>query len=382
MRPILLTLLLSLPFLISCGREEPRRAAAFNSTPVAVQTAPVSAEQWPGVYEATGTVRARTAATISSKVMGYVQHVSVQVGDRVRQGQLLVTLDSRDLESNLRRAEAGRAEVRASIPEADNGVAAAKANLDLVQITFKRMEDLAGKKSVSSQEFDEVSARLKSAQANYEMARSRRAQFDSKMAQADQEVRAAAIMLDYSRITAPFSGVVTAKPVEPGNLATPGTPLLTVEQDGIYRLEASVDESRLPSVRVGQAVQVTLEALDRKLDARVTEIVPSVDATSRAYIVKIDLPAMAQLRSGVFGRALFPSGTRKVLTVPQSALIERGQLQSVFVVEEGVARTRLITTGQRSKDSVEVLSGLSAGEKVVAPVPAGLADGARAEVRQ
>jgi RND family efflux transporter MFP subunit len=188
-------------------------------------------------------------------------------------------------------------------------------------------------------------------------------------------------MRDYAKLAAPFSGVVITRSVEPGNLATPGTPLLTIEQDGLYRLEASVDESKLATVRVGQAVEVVLEA-DRKLNARVSEIVPSVDAASRTYIVKLDLPATPQLRTGMFGRAIFPLGMQRVVAVPLAALMERGQLQSVYVVEDGVAHTRLVTTGRRTSGAVEVLSGLNAGEKVVLPVPAGLRDGSRVEVRQ
>ena len=314
--------------------------------------------------------------------MGYVQRVSAQVGDHVREGQALITLDARDLDVSLRRAEAGRAEVESAIPELENATAAAKANLDLAQTTFKRMEELAAKKSISNQELDEASARLKAAQANYDMIRSRRAQINSKMASAEQEIRAAQIMRDYARLTAPFSGVVMTRTVEPGNLASPGSPLLTLEQDGLYRLEASVDESRLASVRVGQAVEAVIEATDRKMNARVSEIVPSVDSASRTYIVKLDLPAMPNLRTGMFGRAIFPLGMQKVVAVPLAALMERGQLQSVYVVEDGVAHTRLITTGRRNSDAVEVLSGLNAGEKVVLPVPVGLQDGVRVEVRQ
>jgi RND family efflux transporter MFP subunit len=303
------------------------------------------------------------------------------VGDHVREGQPLIALDARDLDVSLRRAEAGRAEVESAIPELENATTAAKANLDLAQTTFKRMEELAARKSISNQELDEASARLKAAQANYDMMRSRRAQVSSKMATVEQEVRAAGIVREYAKLAAPFSGVVMTRTVEPGNLATPGAPLLTIEKDGVYRLEASVDESKLSSVRVGQAVEAVLEA-DRKLNARVSEIVPSVDSESRTYIVKLDLPAMPQLRTGMFGRAIFPLGMQKVVAVPMSALMERGQLQSVFVVEDGVAHTRLVTTGRRTKDSVEVLSGLNPGEEVVLPVPVGLQDGARVEVRQ
>ena len=381
MRPYFLFLPVSVLLLTSCGSEPARRAAQPQAPPVAVQVAAVTSQDWPTSYEATGTVRARTTATVSSKVMGYVQQVSVQVGDRVRQGQALITLDARDLDVNLRRAEAGGAEVQSAIPELENATAAAKANLDLAQTTFSRMKELAAKKSISNQEMDEASARLKAAEANYQMMRSRRAQITSKAAVVEQEVRAAGIMRDYARLAAPFSGVVITRTVEPGNLATPGSPLLTIEQDGLYRLEASVDESKLANVRVGQAVEAVLEA-DRKLNARVSEIVPSVDAASRTYIVKLDLPATPNLRTGMFGRAIFPLGVQKVVAVPLAAVMERGQLQSVFVVEDGVAHTRLVTTGRRTGNAVEVLSGLTAAEKVVLPVPVGLQDGARVEVRQ
>lgn len=380
MKPSSLLLPIPLLLLSSCGSEPAQRAAQPQAAPVAVRTATVAAEEWPASYEATGTVRARTTATISSKVMGYVQQVGAQVGDHVAEGQPLITLDARDLEAALRQAEAGRAAVESAIPELENATAAAKANLDLVQATFKRMEELASKKSISNQEFDEASARLKAAQANYDMARSRRTQLNSRMGQAEQEVRTAGIMRDYAKLAAPFSGVVMSRTVEPGNLAVPGAPLLSIEQDGLYRLEASVDESKLASVRAGQAVEAVIE--DRKVNARVSEIVPSVDAASRTYTVKLDLPAMPRLRTGMFGRAIFPLGMEKVVAIPAAAVMERGQLQSVFVVEDGAAHTRLVTTGRRAGDIVEILSGLNPGEKVVALLVPGLQDGVRVEARQ
>jgi len=365
-----------------CGGGKPQTKAASDAPAIPVQSATVQAVQWPDVYEATGTVRARTAAVLSSKVMAYVRQVAVQAGDPVHQGQLLVTLDSQDLDANVRRAEAADAEVRSAILEADNGVAAAKASLDLAQSTFQRMEELASKKSISAQEFDEASARLKSAQAGYQMAQAKRAQLDSKRAQAQEEIKAATIMRGYAFISAPFSGIVTAKSVEPGNLAAPGAPLLTVERNDAFRLEASVDESRLRFVKPGQLVDVSLESLDRRLAARVSEIAPTVDAASRAYVVKIDLPSLPNLRSGMFGRAWFSLGTRRAITIPPAALVERGQLQSVFVIEGGVAHTRLVTTGERDRNAIEVLSGVNEGETLVGLVESSLVDGARVEARQ
>lgn len=366
--------------LTSCGNEPMRREQPPETPSLQVSALTLATQEWPSNYEVTGTVRARTTTTIASKVTGYVQKVSVQVGDHVRQGQDLITLDVRDLDVGVRHAEAARAVVESSIPELESATAAAKASLDLAQITFKRMEELASKRSISNQEMDEATARLKSAQANYEMTRARRAQLNSQMAQVEQEVRAAGITRDYARITAPYSGTVVTKTVEPGNLATPGAALLTVEQDGLYRLEASVDESQLAAMRVGQVAEVVIEA-DGKRNARISEIVPAIDAASRTGTVKLDLPQMPRLRTGMFGRAIFPMDSQKVVAVPLAALTEHGQIQSVFVVEDGFAHTRLITTGRRAKDSVEILSGVSQGDKVVTPVPPGLQDGARVEVR-
>jgi membrane fusion protein, multidrug efflux system len=368
-------------WLAGCS-ESPREVASSKTPPVAVSVVPVAEQQWPSIYEATGTVRARTSAVIAAKLLGYVRDVKVQAGDRVREGQLLVTLDARDLDVNASKAEAALDEVRSSIPEADNAVAGAKASLDLAQATFNRMQELWNKKSISNQEFDESSAKLKSAQAAYEMARGRRAQLDAQAARVQQDIRSTEIARSYAEITAPFAGVVIAKSVDPGAMAVPGAPLLTIEREGAYRLEASVEESRVAAIRVGQSVSVMLDGLDRTLDARVSEIIPAVDAASRSYTVKIDLPSLPALRSGAFGRASFSLGSRSPLTIPVGAVTARGQLQSVVVAENGIAHTRLITSGQQSKDQVEVLSGLTAGEMVIFPVPSGLSDGAAVEVRR
>jgi membrane fusion protein, multidrug efflux system len=387
----ILSTLLVVTMLAGCGSGESRQASAEAAPRIPVTAVAVQSQQWPAVYETTGTVRARVTAVISSKVSGYVDRVTVQQGDHVSAGQVLVVLDARDLNANLRGVEAGYNEVESAIPEADSAIAAAQANLQLAQVTFHRVQDLAAKQSVTQQELDEVTARLKAAEANRDMARARRAQLDSKLKQVSQQRTAAAIMRDYARIAAPFAGVITAKSVEPGNLAMPGVPLLTMERAGGFRLEAAVDESKLPALRLGDRVRVAVEAGDCEGTARVSEIVPAVDAASRSYIAKIDLPpvddsgrplACAALRSGMYGRADFTSGARDVITVPPTAIVERGQLQSVFVAEGGQVHVRLVTLGEHRGGSVEVLSGLSGGESVVSPVPPNLADGASVEVRQ
>jgi len=382
MKKLLIPVIMILSLMFAACAEKPRQAAkTAGQGPVAVKTVVVAPVVWPEQYQAVGTVQARTGAVISAKVMGYVQSVNVRAGDIVRRGQSLVELDSRDLDAAYRRAAAVLSEAKSAAPEVESAIAAARANMELAEVTFRRMKDLFEKKSISNQEFDEVSTRLKAAQAGHQMALSRREQLQSKIVQAEEAVKGADIVRGYARIAAPFNARVTEKRVNPGDLTAPGAPLLTLEREGGYRLEASVEESRISQIQAGHRVSVVLDALDRTVESRVSEIVPSVDPASRAYIVKIDLPATAQLRSGMFGRAIFLMGSRQTLTVPAGAVTERGQLQSVMVADEGIARNRLVTLGGTSGDQRQVLSGLNAGEKVIYPVPAGLVDGAKVEVR-
>ncbi len=383
--------LLPLLLLAACSHNAVESKSNAPASTISVQTAAVIAGESAATYDVTGTVRARSTAAIASRTPAYVQSVAVQQGDRVSQGQVLVTLDARDLEANVRRAEAGYTEASSAIAEVDSGIAAAKANLDLAAVTFNRIQDLAAKNSVSKQELDEAAAKLKSAQANHDMARAKRSQVQARIEQAEQDRRSASVARSYATLTAPFAGIVSAKTVEPGNMALPGVTLLSIERGGQFRLEAAVDESKLPGVHMGDHADVAVPATGCDGTSRVTEIVPAVEAGSRSYIVKLDLPPPDShgrprpcpgLRSGMFGRAAFASGQRTMLTAPAAAVIERGQVQTVFVVEDGYARTRLVTVGRRTPSGVEILSGLSSGERVVAPVPAALTDGARVEVHQ
>jgi len=373
--------LASLLFLAGCESEPVEESANKQAHTICIETVTLAEAEWPSTYEATGTVRARTTVTMSAKLMGYAREVRAQVGDHVREGQQLISLDARETESNVIRAHLAREEVRSAIPESESGIAAAKAQLDFAQVTFNRMQDLLNKRSITNQEFDEASARLQATQAGLHIALAKRTQLDSKLAQIDQEIRLARIQRGYAEISAPFSGTILTKSVEPGSLAVPGAPLFTIEREGTYRLEASVEESQLYLARVGKAVSVMIDGTNRTFSARIVKISPSVDAAARTGTVKIDLPQIPELRSGLFGRARFDTGTHKVLTVPLASVVTQGQLQSVLVAENNFARVRLITLGASAKDQVEVLSGLNPGDKVVVPIPPGLSDGSPIEVR-
>ncbi len=374
------TILLAVLAGCGSGTSEPAKKAEGSAT-VAVSARKAATVMLPEVYEATGSVRARVTTVLSARTMGSILEVRVQSGDTVKAGQVIAVIDARDIETSRRQAEAGRREAQDAQPEADSGVAAAKAQLDLAVSSHRRMKSLFDDKSITAQEFDEAEARLKTAQASYEMAKAKRHQLDSKVQQADEAVAHTKLQASFAQVTAPFAGTVIERKAEPGMLASPGTPIAVIEQGGAYRLEASVDESRLAKIRPGLAVRVRLDAFDKELAARVDEVVPALDPGSHSFIVKVNLPGVAGLRSGVFGRALFEFGQREALAVPAGALVHEGQIDRLFVAEGNAARSRMVKAGTRSGDVVEILSGLSAGELVIERPPQTLADGTRIEVR-
>jgi RND family efflux transporter MFP subunit len=379
--------LLPLPILIlmtaGCSPHEARVAAAGAEQRVAaVQVETVADSETADIYQASGSVRARYSAAIAAKIAADILEVRAQAGDHVQAGQTLVVLDRRDLEANLLRSEAARAEAESALDETESAITAARANFDLARTTHKRFQDLLANASVSQQEFDESQARLRSAEAMLEMAASKRRQIEARRSQAEAEIAAARVALDYATLTAPFAALVTERKADPGSLATPGAPLLTLEREGNPRLEASIDESRLGLVRVGESVAVEIDGLNRTVTGRVAEVVPAVDAATRSFTVKIDLPALPGLRSGMFGRAGFAAGRRGALLVPESAVRERGQIRSVYVVEGDTARLRLVTLGEARDGWREILSGLTAGERIVVTPPPLLADGARVAIQE
>ena len=365
--------------LAACGGKEPEKRGESKGAPVRVQTVAAAKVEWTDDVEVSGTVRARQTGVVASRLMAYVRDVRVRVGDSVAAGQVVVVLDAKEMDSAVRQAEAMDAEARNGRAEAIQAMAAANAQLDLARATHRRMNELFKRKSVTQQELDEATARLRMAEAGATAAIAKRNQTDARVNQATEAIAAAKIQRGYLEIRSPFAGRVMERTVEPGNLAAPGQPLLTIEQSGAFRLEVPVEESLLGSVRLGDRVPVRLEAVARDLEARVVEIVPAVDAMSRSFTVKLDVPGVANLRSGMFGTARFARGKKLALTVPPGAVREEGSLKYVMVAGEGQVRLRMVTLGAAREGAVEVLSGLSEGEKVVHPLAATLRDGAKVE---
>jgi RND family efflux transporter MFP subunit len=182
-------------------------------------------------------------------------------------------------------------------------------------------------------------------------------------------------MLDYATITAPFAGVITRKLADVGDLATPGRPLFEMEDPTAQRIEASVPDALVGNLKLGQKLRVGIPQLDKDLEGTVSEIAPSSDPASRTSLVKLDLPAGPGLRTGQFGRVAVPVGETSALRVPVSAVIQRGQMEVVFIAADGHARLRLVKTGRRVDDQIELLSGVDADDQVVTEGAGSLADG-------
>jgi RND family efflux transporter MFP subunit len=356
-------------------------ASRDTRAPIDVAVQPASLESGVAVLDVGGQVRARTTATLVSRLFAEVREVLVQPGDKVRAGQALVHLDSRDLQAQRAQAEAGVAAAEQGVQAAVTTRAAAEAGLVLATATHKRIADLRAKNSATPNELDQAVGALTVAESHAAGAQAGIQQAQAAAEAARAALRAATVGASYAVITAPFDGIVSEKRVEVGNMATPGTPMLTVEDDRSFRLEVRIDESRLADVDRARPVAVVIDSMGQAGAAApqsgtISEVSRAADG-GHAFLVKLDLPANPALRSGMFGRARFGGGSRQALTVPASAIVRRGQLTSVFVVDkDNRARLRLVQVANASGSRAEIAAGLDPGEQVVVLPGATLVDGA------
>lgn len=335
---------------LGCKSGEPAHPAAPES--VQVRIVESAQEQMPVTVEATGTLHAQESATLSAQVMGRVQEVLVREGDSVRAGQTLAVLDSETLQSAFEQSDA-------AVNAQEKQQTAAEVTAQLAASTLARYRQLEAQKSVSPQEMDEVTRRAEAAQAQVE---AMRAQTDAMRAQ-----RAGArTMLSYSRIVAPFAGVITGRMVDPGALASPGAPLLQIDSAGPLELDASVAESAIASVHRGMKVDVSIDGSAADPGGIVAEIVPAADPSSHSFMVKVNLPPSRNLRAGMYATAEIPTGTRPAIVAPRSAVVVRGSLAYAYVIDSGnVAQLRYVTLGAAHADQVEVLSGIAGHDRLV-----------------
>ena len=369
--------------LAACTSASPPADAA-SAAPIPVSIEPAAVGDVATIFEAGGVVQSRLTAPIASRVMAAIAEIHVRPGDRVRAGALLVSLDAREARANRTRAAAALAAAEASSRAAETDAAGADAVLQLARATHQRIDTLAATRSATAQELDQAKAGLSAAEAGLRGAEARAAAARAAHEAARASLDAAEITSSYVQLTAPFAGVVTARAADPGVMATPGMPILTLEDPSSLQLEVRIDEARAPHVSVGQMVDVALGARgapkDDWIPARVAEI-DRIDQASHAFAVKVDIPDAAGFRPGQFGRLRFAGSTRQALTVPTASIVRRGQLTFVFALDaESRARLRPVSIGEATGVRVEVLTGIKAGDPVVTNPPPSLTDGARVAV--
>lgn len=364
------------------GADTSPAARTAAADPVPVSTGRARVADVPATFEAGGIVRARFTATIASRVMAPVVAVHVAAGTPVKKGQPLVELDAREMRANLDRAVSSSAAAEQSLVAADAGVAAARAALTLARATHQRLAELAAKKSATAQELDQAVAGLAGAEAQLRSAEAQRAAAQAGRDAAGAAGTAASTALSYTQLTAPFDGVVSQRLLDPGTMATPGAPILVLEDPASFRVDAVLDESRAAQVQVGAAVEVSVDASAEApawRSSRVTEIA-RVDPASHAFLVKVDLPDGVSARAGAFARIRVAGPARKGLVAPASTIVRRGQLAFVYVVDKDLAHLRAVSTAAGHGSDVELLAGVAEGEALVDAPPPTLTDGRRVQV--
>jgi multidrug resistance efflux pump len=307
--------------------------------------------------------------------MAPIVDVRVRAGDRVHRGDVLVTLDARDLRADNARAQAATVSATESVRAAEADVHAAESAVELARLTHDRVASLQARRSATTAELDQALAALTTAEAQHAGAQARLAAASAGRDAAKAGADAAAVTVTYATLTAPFDAIVTQRSAEPGSMAAPGAPLLTLEDPTTYRLEVTLDETRAALVAPGGETAIQLDNGDASMTGRVFEIA-RVDPMSHSFLVKIDLPAGVAVRSGQFGRATFSGPLRRAVTVPSSALIRRGQLTFVFVADaDQRLHLRPVSTGETAGERTEVLAGLRQSDRIVlSPAPT-LTDG-------
>lgn len=344
-------------FTYGCGSpDEPGQPAAGERPTVEIEAAQY--RSIPGSQKFSGAVKSERTVNMSTKVMGKITELNVDAGDYARKGEVLARIKDDNL-----RAQKGQVEAQ---------LAQAQANLKNTRTNFQRIKALYEKGSATQKEFDDMQTQLQSAEANVNA-------LNAKL----QEIED---MLNYTTLEAPFNGYVVSKMASEGDMATPGQPLLSFEQEGPIKVEMTVPESEITRLSLGDTVSVDVKAAGRNgLRGIVSNINPAGNRGSRQFMVEVRLPALdadSGLKSGMFAEVSLLSGTNSSLTVPRSAIVERGQLTGLYTLNDSSeVMLRWVRLGNASGESVEVLSGLSPGERYVKSFEGRLQEGQKVNIQ-
>lgn len=397
--------------LLSRRLHEETPAAA--STPVVVKTAIATQRPIPVNRTLTGTVESAEAVTLTSRVMGQIRQLTVREGDIVQAGQRIAEIDVRDIQAQQQQAtaaisqaqsavsiahsayltaQAQKSQAQARVQDAQAQLTEAQAELADAQLHQKRMAMLRREGAMSQSRLDEANTRLsviqarinqaqaglaqsrttvKQAQAALNQAQAQIQQAQAQVEQAQAKVKQTQANLDYGTVIAPFAGVITHKYIEVGAMAGPGESIVKLERSGHLRLSVDAPESLVGQIQRGQSISVEIDALNRQIAGRISQIIPAADPRSRNFTVKVALKTTQDLLPGMFGRLQFRATTRQNTTarqglmIPEDALVKQFGVTGVFKVVDHQAQFNPITMGQITSKSVEVYSGLEKGDRII-----------------
>lgn len=353
----LLSVITASIFLTNCGSND-QKAVADTSPAIPVTVTQITANENSPFLSVSGKIQATNSADLSTRMMGYVNKVHVNVGDKVTKGQLLVSINNVDL-------QAKQGQVNAGITEATAAFNNAKKD-------YNRFQSLFADNSASQKELDDMTANFEMAKARLEAANQMKAEINAQFA--------------YSNITAPFSGTVTSKTIETGDMANPGVPLISIETPGNFEVMAMVPETDISQIKKNSEVSVLVMSINQTLKGKVIEVSTSAKNTGGQYLVKIDLDKTeANILSGMFVSVQFPiekQASTELVLIPNEAIITNGQLSGVYTVSQSnTAILRWLRLGRTYGDQVEVLSGLSSDEAYIISAEGKLFNGAKISIQ-
>lgn len=360
MRKIVFVVLSFLAF-SRCASEDPV-PVEFEGEAVNVSVSVPTVSNAPVQVSATGKLISKKSVNVSTRMMGFVTSLPVSVGQSVRSGQHLVSIYSADIQAKDNQVEAQ--------------IRQARTNFELAKKDYERFQNLYHTQSASEKELENIAAR-------YEMAR-------AGLEAAEEMKREVEAQYDYTEITAPISGVVTAKFVEEGDLANPGMPLLMIESPSVLQAQIMVSERYITQISKGMEVDLLLPSINQEVEGKVSEISYSSTHTGGQYVVKIDLPSHSDLLPGMYvsGRFLLPENIsleeerESTVWIPKAALIKKGQLTGIYMVSsQNTTVLRWLRTGRELEENIEVLSGLRPDETFIVSADSRLYNGTKVNVK-
>jgi HlyD family secretion protein len=325
-----------------------------------------------------GVLAPNRTVNLYPKLSGQVKEIGVDVGDRVTRGQVVLRLDVKELAAQLKVAEASVSTVRDQAAQAKVGIETARLNLDMAQKDFDRSKVLFDEKVVTQSQIDDARTKLDLAEAAYDNAqRQYQTVGGSGLAQAEAQAELIRVQISNGEIASPISGRVTNRNVNPGELSSPASSLMTIADTDDLKLQGNLSQDEVLAIKVGDRVHVSVDGMSGPgYEGRVAQIGPIAASTGQYFPVSIGVKNDGRLLAGMTAKAQVPLPSGKGVVIPLSAVLRRGEGSVVFAVVDGKASERPVTLGSRNATEVIVLSGVEPGEAVVADGAASLKDGA------